>query len=204
MRSLVDLLLTEQDLTPNYQIYCDMDGVLTDFEGRFMEMLNKEGKKYYSKDELEGITRPKHFKKKLGEEEFWNFINQYGEDFWAGMEWMPNGQALWSFISPYNPNILSSPSKDNSSRLGKRIWIRQHLSPPQAIPPNKIIFEKAEDKQQHAAPNHILIDDKPSNISEWREKGGIALEVKDGNIEPVIKALKDLGYGARELIKKGV
>ena len=39
MRSLVDLLLTEQDLTPNYQIYCDMDGVLTDFEGRFMEMI---------------------------------------------------------------------------------------------------------------------------------------------------------------------
>jgi hypothetical protein len=200
MTNLIDLLLEESDFVPKYQIYCDMDGVLTDFEGRFMEMLNKEGKKYYSKDELEGITRPKHFKKKLGEEEFWNFIDQYGEEFWAGMQWMPNGQALWNFISPYNPNILSSPSQDNSSRLGKRMWIRQHLSPP----PNEIIFKKAEDKQQHAASNHILIDDKPSNISQWKAKGGIALEVKDGEIQSVINQLEQLGYGARELIKKGV
>jgi hypothetical protein len=200
MKSLIDLLITEEDLTPKYQIYCDMDGVLTDFEGRFLDILKKVGKKYYSKEELEGITRPKHFEKKFGQGEFWKLIDEQGEDFWAGMQWMPNGQALWNFISPYNPNILSSPSQDNSSRLGKRMWIRQHLSPP----PNEIIFKKAENKQQHAAPNHILIDDKPSNISEWKAKGGISLEVKDGNIEPVIKALKDLGYGAREFIKKGV
>lgn len=190
MKSLINLLLTEEDLTPKYQIYCDMDGVLTNFEKRFIDTLSKVGKKYYSKEELEGITRPKHFEKKFGQNEFWKLIDEQGEDFWAGMEWMPNGQALWSFISPYNPNILSSPSKDNSSRLGKRIWIRQNLSPA----PKEIIFKKSEDKQQHAAPNHILIDDKPSNISEWKAAGGIALEVKDGNIQPVIKALRDLGF----------
>lgn len=200
MRSLVELLLTEEDLNQQYQIYCDMDGVLTDFEARFYQILKKVGKKYYSKEELEGITRPKHFEKKFGQGEFWKLIDEQGEDFWAGMEWMPNGQALWDFISPYNPNILSSPSKDNSSRLGKRMWIRQNLSPA----PKEIIFKKAEDKQQYAAPNHILIDDKPSNISEWKAKGGIALEVKDGNIQPVIKALKELGYGTRQLTKKGV
>jgi hypothetical protein len=200
MRSLVELLLTEEDLNQQYQIYCDMDGVLTDFEARFYQILKKVGKKYYSKEELEGITRPKHFEKKFGQGEFWKLIDEQGEDFWAGMEWMPNGQALWDFISPYNPNILSSPSKDNSSRLGKRMWIRQNLSPA----PKEIIFKKAEDKQQYAAPNHILIDDKPSNISEWKAKGGIALEVKDGNIEPVTKALKELGYGTRQLTKKGV
>lgn len=200
MKSLIDLLLTEQDLTPQYQIYCDMDGVLTDFEKRFMDTLTQQGKKYYSKQELEGITRPKHFKKKFGEGEFWKLIDEQGQDFWAQMPWMPNGQALWNFISPYNPNILSSPSQDNSSRLGKRMWIRQNLSPA----PKQVIFKKAEHKQQHAAPNHILIDDKPSNISEWEAAGGIALEVKDGNIQPVIKALRDLGYGTREFIKKGV
>ena len=200
MKSLINLLLTEEDLTPKYQIYCDMDGVLTNFEKRFIDTLNKAGKKYYSKEELEGITRPKHFEKKFGQNEFWKLIDEQGEDFWAGMEWMPNGQALWNFISPYSPNILSSPSQDNSSRLGKRMWIRQNLSPA----PKEIIFKKAEHKQQYAAPNHILIDDKPSNISEWKAAGGIALEVKDGNIQPVIKALEELGYGTREFIKKGV
>ena len=138
MKSLIDLLLTEQDLTPQYQIYCDMDGVLTDFEKRFMDTLTQQGKKYYSKQELEGITRPKHFKKKFGEGEFWKLIDEQGQDFWAQMPWMPNGQALWNFISPYNPNILSSPSQDNSSRLGKRMWIRQNLSPA----PKQIIFKK--------------------------------------------------------------
>ena len=40
--SIVDLLeaypLPEQEQTPNYQIYCDMDGVLTDFENRFLNV----------------------------------------------------------------------------------------------------------------------------------------------------------------------
>ena len=45
-KSLIELL----EAYPTYQIYCDMDGVLTDFENRFVEMLRQEGPKYYSKD----------------------------------------------------------------------------------------------------------------------------------------------------------
>ena len=193
MGKLTDLLLTEEDFTPKYQIYCDMDGVLTDFELRFIEMLKKEGKKYYSKEELADITRPKHFEKKFGQDEFWKFIDSLGEEFWSGMNWMPNGQALWKFISPYNPKILSSPSKDSSSRLGKRLWITSHLSPP----PDEIIFAQSHKKQKYATPESILIDDKPSNIEEWAAKGGIALEVKDGEIQSVINKLKELGYGRK-------
>jgi hypothetical protein len=43
-----------------------------------------------------------------------------------------------------------------------------------------------------------LIDDKPSNLAAFAAKGGIALEVKDGEIQSVINKLKELGYG-REL-----
>jgi len=54
--SIVDLLeaypLPEQEETPNYQIYCDMDGVLTDFESRFLTKLNTEGLQYYPKKKL--------------------------------------------------------------------------------------------------------------------------------------------------------
>ena len=36
MGNLTDLLLEESDFIPKYQLYCDMDGVLTDFEKRFV------------------------------------------------------------------------------------------------------------------------------------------------------------------------
>ena len=53
MKKLVDLLeaypLKEEK--PKYKIYCDMDGVLTDFEKRFKDKLNEVGPKYYKKSD---------------------------------------------------------------------------------------------------------------------------------------------------------
>ena len=192
--SLKKLLLTEEDYYPKYQIYCDMDGVLTDYEKRFIELLRKEGHKYYSKEVIKQVTRPKHFEKLEGEGELENFTDNYiGLDFWSGMEWMPNGKQLWNFIQPYNPIILTSPSKHNTSRLGKRLWVKEHLVP---APP--VEFRFGEAKSDFANENTILVDDKPSNLEAFASKGGIALEVKDGEIQSVINKLKELGYG-REL-----
>lgn len=185
--SIVELL----EAYPTYQIYCDMDGVLTDFEKRFVDMLKQEGPKYYSKEVINQVTRPKHFEKLEGEKEFWNFIdNHVGLEFWSDMEWMPNGRQLWNFISPYNPIILTSPSRQNTSRLGKRIWVKNHLPP---APP--VEFRFGEAKSDFANEKAILIDDKPSNLAAFAAKGGIALEVKDGEIQSVINALRQLGYG---------
>lgn len=189
-RSLKELLLTEEDFTPKYKLYCDMDGVLTDFEKRFVDMLRKEGPKYYSKEVISQVTRPKHFEALEGAKEFWKFIDQYvGLSFWSEMEWMPNGQELWNFIEPYNPTILTSPSRDNTSRLGKKVWVRNHIP---SLPPVEFRFGSA--KAQFANENAILIDDKPSNLAAWEAKGGIALEVKDGEIQSVINQLKQLGF----------
>lgn len=194
MGNLIDLLLTEEDFNPTYQIYCDMDGVLTDFENRFVDLLRQEGRKYYSKEVINQVTRPKHFKALEGETEFWNFIdNHIGLEFWSGMNWMPNGGQLWSFIQQYNPIILTSPSRQNTSRLGKRMWVREHLTP---APPVEFRFGDA--KSDFANENSILIDDKPSNLEAFASKGGIAIECKDGDVSSVINKLKELGYG-REL-----
>lgn len=200
MGNLADLLLEESDFIPKYQIYCDMDGVLTDFEKRFVTLLREEGPKYYSKAVIAQVTRPKHFEKLEGQEEFWRFIDQYiGLEFWSEMEWMPNGKALWEFIQPYSPIILTSPSEDNTSRLGKRLWVKNHIAEIydtfQAPP---VEFRFGEAKSDFANENAILIDDKPSNLEAFASKGGIALEVKDGEIQSVINKLKELGYG-REL-----
>jgi hypothetical protein len=188
--SIVELL----EAYPTYQIYCDMDGVLTDFERRFVETLQQEGPKYYSKATIAQVTRPKHFEALEGQKEFWKFIDQYiGMEFWSEMPWMPNGRALWNFIQPYGPKLLTSPSRDNTSRLGKRLWVRENL-----VPAPEVLFRFGDAKSDFANENAILIDDKPSNLAAFSTKGGIALEVKDGEIQSVINTLKELGYG-REL-----
>lgn len=195
MGNLTDLLLEESDFVPKYQIYCDMDGVLTDFEKRFVTLLRKEGPKYYSKAVIAQVSRPKHFEKLEGQEEFWKFIDQHiGLDFWSGMEWMPNGRILWDFIQPYGPKLLTSPSRDNTSRLGKRLWVKDHL-----VPAPEVLFRFGDAKSDFANENSILIDDKPSNLRAFASKGGIAIECKDGDVSSVINELKELGYGEREL-----
>ena len=194
MGDLSDLLLEESDFIPKYQIYCDMDGVLTDFEKRFITLLQQEGPKYYSKAVIAQVTRPKHFEKLEGQAEFWKFIDQHiGLEFWSNMPWMPNGRQLWDFIQPYGPKLLTSPSRDDSSRLGKKLWVKDHL-----VPAPQVIFRFGDAKSDFANENAILIDDKPSNLVAFASKGGIAIEVKDGEIQSVINKLKELGYG-REL-----
>lgn len=177
--SLVDLLeaypIPEQKEKPPYKIYCDMDGVLTDFEGRF--------------DHFTGM-KPKDYEKKHGTPAFWELIdNKIGVRFWVGMGWMPQGQKLWEFIKPYQPDLLTSPSRNDTSRLGKNLWVRNNLNPKP-----KTIFAYSADKQRYSREGAILIDDKKSNINEWAAKGGIAIRCKDGNVDHVIEELKKLGY----------
>ncbi len=192
--SIVDLLeaypLPEQKEVPPYKIYCDMDGVLTDFEKRFHQKLNEVGPDHYPLKDIQKVVKPKDFEAIFGIEEFWNFIDKIvGVGFWVGMDWMPQGQELWNFISPYKPDLLTSPSRDNGSRLGKQLWAKNNLNPKP-----KVIMAYSADKQRYANENSILIDDKKSNIKEWIAKGGIAFRVKGGDIGPAIQGLKELGY----------
>jgi len=179
MGKLVDLLeaypLPEVKEVPKYKIYCDMDGVLTNFEKRF--------------DHFSGM-HPQEYEKKYGIEQFWHLIDtKIGVRFWVGMDWMPEGKRLWDFIKPYRPDLLTSPSRHNSSRLGKQLWARNNLNPKP-----KVIMAYSADKQRYANENSILIDDKKSNINEWAAKGGIAIRCKNGNVDHVIEKLTELGY----------
>ena len=166
-------------------IYCDMDGVLTDFEGRF--------------EHFTGM-HPQEYEKQKGLAAFWNLIDvEIGVRFWIGMNFMPQGKELWNFIKPYNPSLLTSPSRDNTSRLGKQLWAKNNLNPKP-----KVIFAYSANKQHYATPDSILIDDKKSNIEEWTSQGGIAFRVKNGDIGPAIQGLKELGYGTGEHAEEGV
>ena len=156
----------------DYKIYSDMDGVLTDFEASFEK---------YS----DGIP-PKEYENKFGKSEFWKLIDKKGKvGFWVGMPWMSDGKEYWNYISKYDVELLSSPSYSDTSKLGKRLWVRNNL------PGIKLNLARAADKQKYAAPNHILIDDRASNIEQWKSQGGIG--ILHTSAADTIKQLQKLG-----------
>ena len=155
---------------PKYTLYCDMDGVLCDFEKRF--------------EDLTGLT-PKEFRSKNGLDKFWKTIDDDGVRFWVGMSWMPDGKQLYNYIKPNLYSLLSSPSFDNSSRLGKRLWVRNNT------PGTKLILAARKNKQDYSEENAILIDDLELTINEWNAKGGIGIQ--HTSAASTIEQLKALG-----------
>ena len=175
MYKLTDLykqLKEEEESTQSpYKIYCDMDGVLTDFDARF---------RYF------GNMDPRAYESKYGKEKFWDLIDgKVGVRFWVGMDWMPEGEKLWDYIKQYNPTLLSAPSCQNESRLGKRLWVKNN------IPGTKLVLASAEKKQNYSGKYKILIDDRPDNIEQWRARGGKG--ILHVNAQDTINQLQNLG-----------
>ena len=69
-------------------IYCDMDGVLSDF---VLAAKKATGQNW------EGMRH--------GQD--WESIKNT-QNFWSNMPWMRDGKKLWGFINKYNPSILSA------------------------------------------------------------------------------------------------
>jgi hypothetical protein len=152
-----------------YQIYCDMDGVIADFERGYEELTGID---------LQGEFQPEG-------EEFWNPIQKAGVGFWAGLKWMPDGQQLWDYIKPHKPQLLSAPSREKSSRIGKAVWVKHK------IPGTKLILRYASQKKELASPTSILIDDRIKNIEDWESAGGIG--ILHTSAADTISQLKKLG-----------
>jgi len=153
-----------------YTIFCDMDGVIVDFE-----------KGYY---ELTG----KHISQIIGGgDEFWKPLEEEGALFWATLPWMPDGRELWRYIKKYKPYILTAPSMDPSSRVGKEAWCKMHINNQY----KKLYFKAAKYKSDFAGENKILIDDRDDTIASWNANGGIG--ILHTSAASTIKELKKLG-----------
>jgi len=152
-----------------YKIYCDLDGVLANFDQGFHKLTHKY---------------PSQYESEFGKDQFWSIITEAGAEFWKELRWMPGGKSLWNYISKYNPSILSAPSRHDSSREGKQQWITKYL------PGTELLLEYASDKKKYASPNSILIDDREDNIQQWREAGGIGIQYL--STDDTIKQLQQL------------
>jgi len=177
-----------ENVDSEYTIYCDMDGVLANFDQGYADLtgMTTQEANAVSKSYFWELFRSK-FKEKTDE-----------KIFWANLLPQPGGPELWEAIKLYTPNILSTPAIDfsllpgeqlsyekNQAIQGKKEWIAKNLTNV-----GKEIFVPAVQKATFAAPNHILIDDLEKNIKAWEANGGIGILHK--NLPDTLKQLETL------------
>ena len=163
-------IFENEEKAMKYKIFLDMDGVLVDFDQQFKDITG---------------MYPKEFELNHTIGEFWKAIDKSGVGFWRGMKWMPGGESLYKRASQHDHALLSSPSRSETSKIGKRLWRRDKT------PNTKLILSLSHLKKNYAAPNHILIDDRESNIKSWVDAGGIGILYKSA--DQVNKELDKLG-----------
>jgi len=91
-----------------FQIYCDLDGVLCDFDAGVRSL-----SKGVAADDL-----PIH--------KMWGLIHE-ADRFYEKLAWNPGGRLLWESIRPHSPSILTGVSMGKTCPDEKARWCRREL-----------------------------------------------------------------------------
>lgn len=175
-------------------IYCDVDGVVGDWEGRLLEIYG-----------LKNDSEIREYLKEGGkiEDKFDNLrerVAELGPDFWSGIKPFFWAQELVSRIEKYGDfSFLTSSGNHNKRPIyaaggayGKLIWLSENF--------NGKSVSICRDKHLHAHSRAILIDDNKKKVENFIECGGEgflfphAYKIEDGEVR--------LGDVYRELEKK--
>lgn len=144
-------------------IYLDMDGVIADFDKKYIE--------------LHGITPREAEKNKKFDHYFNEFIEQKG---FQTLDLLPGATEGLTFLRKHltvPTQILSSTANEaryDEISKQKKIWLETHGI---TFTPNFVPGKRH--KWKFAAPDKIIIDDTESVINQWKEAGGIGILHKD-------------------------
>ncbi|KAL9186950.1 hypothetical protein ACHAXT_010670 [Thalassiosira profunda] len=167
-----------ESTTAGYKVFCDLDGVLVDFDAGIKKLFNGRGP-----DELpnQGMM--------------WGAVSK-ADAFYATLPWMSDGKALWEEIKHLPQiDILTGVPRHNASREQKFAWCTRELG----TSVNHV--DMAGKKMGHELVNgsrrkngmvnvitcwsrnkhmeckssgtHVLIDDRLSLRDAWEQRGGI-------------------------------
>lgn len=153
-------------------LYCDLDGVLTDFEEGVRLKMGKE---------------PEEINQGL----MWSVLRK-SHNFFEKLPWMPEGKLLWEKIKKYEPIILTGCPHGGWSEEQKCNWSKRELG--ENI---KVITCASKDKSKYSKEGAILIDDRLIAKDKWEAMGGIFIHYEECNIERIIEEL-DIAMGSRE------
>jgi len=170
-------------------LYCDMDGVLCNFEAGLEKMFAMpDTRTDVNPIRAAGYDNAKEWLKAPMSADKWAPVQNYGL-FWPTLPWTKDGRTLWNYIKKFNPHILSAYSPfDKNSRLGKTKWIERNLN---IRDKGRIHLVRRAEKKLYAK-GTVLIDDYGRNIKDWKRNGGIP--VKHKTASDTISQLKKLGF----------
>ncbi len=131
------------------QIFCDMDGVLADFDTGYELVFGKRPSK--TDDNVD-----------------WKLVRNT-KGFYENLPPMHRMEVLWNYIRPYDPIIITGvPSSVKEAPDNKKAWIKKYLGD---VP---VICCASKDKSLHmTAKGDILIDDWEKYMDVWCSKGGV-------------------------------
>jgi hypothetical protein len=165
-------------------IYCDMDGVLVDFDLGVKKTL----------PHIFEETSPYNYR--LGIED-WKIIES-DPHWWLNLKPTKDCMTLWNYIKGPRTFILSAVPNPSSGlkdfdniRKQKEEWCKKYLG----INTGQIIITRREMKKVYAKSSgvsNVLIDDTPLNIKEWNNSGGKGILFK--NASDTIRQLKKWDY----------
>ncbi len=133
------------------QLFCDMDGVLADFDQHYFDLfgerLGKDG----------------------GNPRVWPNLKKR-PDFFVDIPPMADALDLWERIRKYSPIILTGiPNKNDvpEATSNKVHWIRKNISFYA-----EVRCCRSQDKWMHCERGDILIDDREKYKRKWLDAGG--------------------------------
>lgn len=150
-------------------IFCDMDGVLTDFDRAYEERFGIPPKL---------TPRPELWEKVLATENYWlDLPKKNGAD------------TLIAYLNRFGFSILTGLPVLGYAKAEKekRLWLKKHYNKEDGV-----ICCLSKDKQNFGTRQDILIDDLPANIARWEQMGGTG--ILHTSAEETIKKLQELGY----------
>ncbi len=150
-------------------IFCDMDGVLADFDFAFKDKFGIVS---------EGLTRKKK----------WGLVTSE-ENYWLNLPKMKDADVLFKYLSKFDFTILTGAPPEDYERAEaeKRLWMKMQYNKD-----DRFICCLGRDKCKYCKKFDILIDDLKHNIVAWEKKGGTGILHTSAN--DTIAKLKELGY----------